>query len=305
MLYAGKNRSQDKSQGGRDGKMFGRSRELKQGATTLANLGSSRRIMGRMRECFQSWELNGLRCGDQQVSRHAALIEGSNWLERELRETLVQEFAGILPQLKGQPETPVSLLAGRLEVPTQRFNEPTGRNHQLKSGLKNQSFDISTHTANGLKRCKSLMLHQLRHKQRLGTPDDIPAAQQRTIEMNTKQVQEINEPEFETEVLRCTQPVLVGFLAGWSRPSQLIESVLDEAAAACNSSARIFKVNVDDNPDLGAMYSIQSIPTLLYFFKGTVCAKIVGTASAKAILAKFNSLTPCNTSTTDVEPSRG
>jgi thioredoxin 1 len=123
--------------------------------------------------------------------------------------------------------------------------------------------------------------------------------------MNTKQVEEINDPEFETQVLHSTQPVLVGFLTGWSKPCRLIEPILDEVAAACDSSATIFKVNVDDNPDLGAMYSIQSIPTLIYFFKGTVCAKIVGTASAKAILAKFNSLTPCNTSTTDVEPSRG
>ena len=74
------------------------------------------------------------------------------------------------------------------------------------------------------------------------------------------QVQEINEPEFEPEVLRCAQPVLVGFLAGWSKPSRLVEPVLDEVAEACNGNAKIFKVNVDDNPDLGTIYSIQSVP---------------------------------------------
>ena len=113
--------------------------------------------------------------------------------------------------------------------------------------------------------------------------------------MNTKQAKEINEPEFETEVLRCTQPVLVGFLAGWSKPCQLMKPVLDEVAGACNDSAKIFKVNVDDNPDLGTIYSIQSVPTLIYFFKGSVRAKIVGMVSPKAILAKLNSLTPENT----------
>ena len=106
------------------------------------------------------------------------------------------------------------------------------------------------------------------------------------------QAQEINEPEFETEVLRCAQPVLVDFLAGWSKPSRLVEPVLDEVAEACN--AKIFKVNVDDNPDLGTIYSIQSVPTLIYFFNGAVRAKIVGMASPKAILAKLNSLTPGN-----------
>jgi len=254
---------------------------------------------------FQPSERNGLRRGDQQVSRHAAIIERCNRLKRELRETLVQGFAGILPQREGQPGTPDCQLAGGLEVSGKRFNMPTGRNYQLNSGLKNQLFDISTHTPNGRKYCKSLMLHKLRQKHRLGTPDDIPAAQHRKMEMNTKQVQEINEPEFETEVLRCAQPVVVGFLAGWSKPSRLVEPVLDEVAAACNGNAKILKVNVDDNPDLGIIYAVQSVPTLIYFYNGAVRAKIVGMVSSKAIFTKLNSLTPANILTKDIEPSRG
>jgi len=110
--------------------------------------------------------------------------------------------------------------------------------------------------------------------------------------MNSKQVHEINELEFEPAVLNCAQPVMVGFLTGWSKPSRLIEPVLEEVAEACNGNAKIFKVNVDDNPDLGTIYSIQSVPTLICFFKGAVRAKIVGMASPKAILAKINSLRP-------------
>ena len=95
--------------------------------------------------------------------------------------------------------------------------------------------------------------------------------------------------------LRCTQPVLVGFLTSWSKPCQLVEPVLDEVAQACNGNAKILKVNVDDNPDLGDIYGVQSIPALVYFFNGTVRTKIVGMASPKAVLAKLNSLTPGNT----------
>ena len=115
--------------------------------------------------------------------------------------------------------------------------------------------------------------------------------------MKTIQVQEINEPEFEMEVLRSTQPVLVGFLTGWSKPCQLVEPVLDEVAQACNGNAKIFKVNVDDNPDLGTIYGVQSIPMLIFFFNGMVRAKIVGMASPKAILAKLQPLTQGNTPT--------
>jgi thioredoxin 1 len=129
-------------------------------------------------------------------------------------------------------------------------------------------------------------------------PDDIQTSQQRKIEMNTK-VQEINEPEFETEVLRCAQPVLVGFLAGWSKPSRLVEPVLDEVAEVCNGNAKILKVNVDDNPDLGNIYAVQSVPTLIYFFNGAVRAKIVGMVSPKAILTKLKSLMPANSPTND------
>jgi thioredoxin 1 len=87
------------------------------------------------------------------------------------------------------------------------------------------------------------------------------------------------------------------FLTGWSKPCQLIEPVLDEVAEACNGNAKFFIVNEDDNPDLGTIYSIQSVPTLIYFFNGAVRAKIVGMVSPKAILAKLNSLTLGNPST--------
>jgi len=110
--------------------------------------------------------------------------------------------------------------------------------------------------------------------------------------MKTSQVQEIHESEFEVEVLRSTVPILVGFLADWSQPCRLVEPVLNEVAEACNGSAKVLKVNVDDNPDLASWYGIQSVPTVSYFVSGTVCAKIVGTASARAFLAKLKSLAP-------------
>ena len=119
--------------------------------------------------------------------------------------------------------------------------------------------------------------------------------------MNIKQAKEINEAQFETEVLRCAQPVLVGFLTGWSKPCRLIEPVLDEVAGACNGNAKIVRVNVDDNPDLGTIYGVQSIPMLIFFFNGLIRAKIVGMVSSKAVLAKLNSLTLENTPTNESE----
>ena len=102
-----------------------------------------------------------------------------------------------------------------------------------------------------------------------------------------KTILEINEPDFEAEVLRSRQPVLVNFCAGWSQRCRVLAGVMDEVAAECNGWAKVVKVNVDDNPDLAMWYAIQSVPTLICFVNGEACDKIVGTVSKEAMLAKL------------------
>jgi thioredoxin 1 len=101
----------------------------------------------------------------------------------------------------------------------------------------------------------------------------------------------IKEASFEAEVLNATQPAVVNFCAPWSKPCRILSQAFDEVAANCDCDARFFHVNVDDNPDLGGWYGIQSVPTLLFFSHGKIAAKIVGTASKEAILAKLKPLT--------------
>ncbi len=117
------------------------------------------------------------------------------------------------------------------------------------------------------------------------------------LKMNIKFVEEVNESKFALEILQVSEPVLVGFLAPWSKPCQLIRSVLDEVADVCEGKAKVFTVNVDDNPDLGTLYAIQSVPTLICFINGAVRLKIVGMVSSKAVISKLLSLTSGNTST--------
>ena len=99
---------------------------------------------------------------------------------------------------------------------------------------------------------------------------------------------EIGGADFEREVLQSKLPVLVVFLAPWSRPCQVLSEKLAEVAAACVGMARLVKVNADDYPDLSLWYDIQSIPTLLFFVRGNLAAKVIGTASKEAILTKLH-----------------
>ena len=97
---------------------------------------------------------------------------------------------------------------------------------------------------------------------------------------------------FKAEVLESNQPVLVEFWAPWSRPCQMLDSVLQELAAVCAGKVKVVKVNADDGLDLSLWYDIESVPTLLYFVQGKPRVRIVGTATKEAILAKLKPFSP-------------
>ena len=109
--------------------------------------------------------------------------------------------------------------------------------------------------------------------------------------MNSKEIEvqivEIGEANFFSEVVQSKVPVLVGFLAPWSQPFQILRQVLDEVVSACAGSVKVAWVNADDNPNLSRWYRIKSIPTLLYFVDGRPRARVIGAASKEAILSQL------------------
>jgi len=101
---------------------------------------------------------------------------------------------------------------------------------------------------------------------------------------------EINETNFESEVLNSTQPVLVDFWAEWCGPCKMLAPVLDQIAAEHADRVKVAKGNVDSNPALAERYGIQSIPTLLYFANGKVQSQTIGVVSKKKILSQIDAL---------------
>ena len=101
---------------------------------------------------------------------------------------------------------------------------------------------------------------------------------------------EINETNFDLEVLQSNQPVLADFWAEWCGPCKMIAPVLEEIATEQAGRVKIVKVDVDSNPALAARFSIQSIPTLLYFEAGELRDKTIGAISKKAILSMLEKL---------------
>jgi thioredoxin 1 len=98
---------------------------------------------------------------------------------------------------------------------------------------------------------------------------------------------EVTETNFEAEVLKSNQPVLVEFATGWSLPSMTLERVLDEIASESVDCLKIARVKLDHNPNLGLWYGIRCIPTILCFVDGEERIGIFGTTSKDAILSQL------------------
>jgi len=89
-------------------------------------------------------------------------------------------------------------------------------------------------------------------------------------------VLEVNDANFDQEVLCSEQPVLVDFWAVWCGPCKAISPIVDGIAEAYSGKLKVAKVNVDQNGAASSRYGIRGIPTLLFFKDGKVADQMVG-----------------------------
>ncbi|HIV03651.1 MAG TPA: thioredoxin [Candidatus Spyradosoma merdigallinarum] len=94
---------------------------------------------------------------------------------------------------------------------------------------------------------------------------------------------ELNEADF-ASAIKTDVPVLVDFWAPWCGPCRMLAPVIDQVASEIGAAAKIFKVNVDDSPNLAAQFGVMNIPTLIVFKNGEPVKKMVGVQSKDAIL---------------------
>ena len=108
--------------------------------------------------------------------------------------------------------------------------------------------------------------------------------------MGSEGVFEFNDGNFESEVLKSDQPVLVDFWAEWCQPCRMLAPTIDEVASEYVGKAKVGKVDTDANREISLKYNINSIPTVIIFDKGEVAKKFVGLTKKENFAAAIDEL---------------
>jgi len=94
--------------------------------------------------------------------------------------------------------------------------------------------------------------------------------------MASENVKEFTDANFEQEVLKSEQPVLVDFWAEWCMPCRMLAPTIDKIATDYSGKVKVGKVDTDANRDISVKYGISAIPTVILFKGGQVAQKFVG-----------------------------
>ena len=86
----------------------------------------------------------------------------------------------------------------------------------------------------------------------------------------------VSDADFENEVLKADEPVMVDFWAEWCGPCKALSPIVDEVANEVAGKMKVVKVNIDENPNAPTKYGVRGIPTLMIFKGGELVDTKVG-----------------------------
>ncbi len=103
--------------------------------------------------------------------------------------------------------------------------------------------------------------------------------------MGSANVREFTDANFEAEVLKSKEPVLVDFWADWCQPCKMLTPAIEAVADQFSGKFKVGKLDTDSNRAVSAQFGITAIPTVMLFKSGTIVKKFVGLAKKEEIAA--------------------
>ena len=92
-----------------------------------------------------------------------------------------------------------------------------------------------------------------------------------------------SDSNFENDVIGSNLPTLVDFWASWCGPCKQIEQILEEISDEKKDVINIYKINIDNNPEMPQKYGVRGIPTLMFFNDGKLVDTKVGSLSKSSL----------------------
>ena len=81
-------------------------------------------------------------------------------------------------------------------------------------------------------------------------------------------ITQITDSQFESEVLKASQPVVVDFFATWCPPCQRLAAILEDLAGAYEGRVKFVKLNTDQEQEWASKLQVRGLPTLAYYHNG-------------------------------------
>ncbi|MBL7071861.1 MAG: thioredoxin [Candidatus Omnitrophica bacterium] len=103
-------------------------------------------------------------------------------------------------------------------------------------------------------------------------------------------VVEINDGNFDQEILKSEIPSIIDFWAEWCVPCKAMGPLIDEIAKEFEGRIKVGKINIDEHAEMATNLTVMNIPALIFFKNGAETGRVSGAVSRDNLIIKIQEM---------------